>query len=247
MEAVGMNSLASAIRPKFFVKSKHALAVSVASDKPNYQPGDSATINIETTVGGQGTQAAVGLFGVDKSLGQIATMAGPEELIAVQPTIQMTERAFGVLDGQALALGRIAGSNAAEATVLKVAQLPSPASVDNPVGGTASTSFDVVAVLTDRFYPILAALHTEVREWERSSAKDVVMEPAVMAGLWTKAVKRVEAKGGEVVDAYGRRMRLHHLPADLLELTAAQQVVIDGTRLPEDVENWTEWVAEKRP
>jgi hypothetical protein len=34
---------------------------------------------------------------------------------------------------------------------------------------------------------------------------------------------------------------------DLLALTEPRQVVIDGTRLPEDSENWNLWVAKEKP
>jgi hypothetical protein len=37
------------------------------------------------------------------------------------------------------------------------------------------------------------------------------------------------------------------LPDDLLALTDPRQVVVDGTRLPEDVERWDRFVAEEDP
>ena len=47
--------------------------------------------------------------------------------------------------------------------------------------------------------------------------------------------------------AYGRPLRLYRLPADLLALTDPHAVVATGTRLPEDVENWSAWVAKEKP
>jgi len=37
------------------------------------------------------------------------------------------------------------------------------------------------------------------------------------------------------------------LPYDLLSLTEPRQLVVDGTRLPEDLENWQQWVAKEKP
>lgn len=73
------------------------------------------------------------------------------------------------------------------------------------------------------------------------------MRPATMAGLWTAALAACEKRKQGVTDAYGRRLRLHWLPSDLLALTDPRAVVVDGTRLPEDVESWPAWVAKERP
>jgi hypothetical protein len=42
-------------------------------------------------------------------------------------------------------------------------------------------------------------------------------------------------------------LRLHRLPADLLALTEPRAVVVNGTRLPEDTQNWSQWVAKEKP
>ena len=73
------------------------------------------------------------------------------------------------------------------------------------------------------------------------------MHPAKMAALWQQALAACEQRGEPVVDAYGRRLRLSRLPPDLLALTDPRVVVVVGTRLPEDVENWAAWVAQERP
>jgi hypothetical protein len=73
------------------------------------------------------------------------------------------------------------------------------------------------------------------------------MKPATMAKLWDKALDACEKRGEDTKDSYGRRLELSRLPADLLALTAPHVVVTDGTRLPEDVENWPDWVARNKP
>jgi hypothetical protein len=73
------------------------------------------------------------------------------------------------------------------------------------------------------------------------------MRPATMAALWGQALAACEQRGERVVDAYGRRLTLSRLPPDLLALTDPRAVVVVGTRLPEDVENWAAWVAKERP
>jgi hypothetical protein len=165
----------------------------------------------------------------------------------MRPPVEMSAPAFGVLEAQALALGRIRGDNAAEATVLQVSRVPDPAEVDALVSGSARGDFDPIAELTDRFYPILAELHAQVRAWEGAAPETEEMSPSKMAEMWNKALDAVAARGGRVDDAFGRRLRLHRLPGDLLALTEPRQVVVVGTRLPEDVENWSDWVARRKP
>lgn len=234
-------------RALVYVRSRDDLAVAISPERPHYAPGAMARLRILTRIGGQGAQAAVGLFGVDDSLGQLAALPGPDELGRIRPEIPMTERAFAALDAQALSLGRIRGHNAAEATILRVARIPDPAELDVVVNSSAEATFDPVAELTDRFYIALAELHAQVRAWEASAPPDEKMTPATMARLWQKALDACAGRGERVDDAFGRRMRLHYLPQDLLALTDPRHVVVVGTRLPEDVENWTEWVARRRP
>jgi hypothetical protein len=232
-----------------FARSGAKLAVTVAPEQPRYAPGSRARLRIRTRAGEQGTKAAVGLFGVDESLAQLAPLPAPDALRTVLPEIAMKERtgAFGVLDGQALSLGRIRGKYAAEATVLRVASVPKPAELDAYVSASASTTFDPNAEITDRFYAVLAELHRLVRGWERSASAAEQMTPARMAELWARALEACAKRGEKVIDAFGRKLRLHRLPQDLLALTDPRQVVAVGTRLPEDVENWSQWVARRKP
>jgi hypothetical protein len=238
---------AGAARSLVYVRSGEELAVSVEPDRSAYAPGDDVTLGVRTELGGRGAQAAVTLIGVDESLGQLAPLPGPEDLAGVRPEVPMVEPAFGLLDGQALALGRIRGAAAAEATVLRVASVPTPAELDVVVSGRAESELDPLAELIDRFYPILEELHAQARRWEREAAAGELMTPETMAALWSRALDAAAAHGVATEDAFGRRLRLHRLPPDLLALTDPRQVVVVGTRLPEDVENWSAWVARRKP
>lgn len=234
-------------RALVYVKPRAALAVTVTPERETYAPGEQAKLKIATRVGEAGGAAAVGLFGVDESLGQLVPLPGAEEMARVRSQVVTAQPAFGVLDGQALASGRIRGANAAAATVARVSSVPVAAELDVEVDARAETQFDAEAVQTDRFYVILAELHVQTRAWEQSAPPGEKMAPPTMARLWKQALAACEKRGEKVTDIYGRRMRLHRLPSDLLPLTDPRVVVADGTRLPEDVENWAEWVEEKKP
>lgn len=238
---------AGEVRALVYVAPDDQLAVSIKPKQPAYKPGDRAEIEIETRVGGTGGPAAVGLFGVDDSLAQLAPLPGASDLARLRPEVGTSSPAFGLLDGQALTLGRIRGANAAAATVLRVTSVPPPPALDATIDGSTSTQLDAVAELTDRFYPVLTELHAQVRAWERSAPAAEDMRPATLARLWNQALAAVAKRGEPVTDAYGRRLALWRLPPDLLALTDPRAVVVVGTRLPEDVENWAAWVARERP
>lgn len=237
----------STARALVFVRAADELEVEVKPDKDRYKPGDVAQLNLRTTVGGQGAPAAVGLFGVDESLGQLVPLPGPGDLDSVRPKITTPTPAFGVLDGQALSMGRIRGEHASAATVLMVTQIPTPQELDVSVSGDASTPFSPIEALTDHFYTALGELHSQARKWEKAAPKGEQMKPSKMVALWSSALDACDARGEAVDDAYGRRLRLSVLPPELLALTDPRAVVVDGTRLPEDVEDWARWVAKERP
>lgn len=232
---------------RVYVRPKAELSVSVVPRRDRYAPGDRAELAIQTTIGGTGGKAAVGLFGVDDSLGQLVPLPGADALARLRPRVETSSPAFGVLDGQALALGRIRGANAAAATVLRVSATPTPPELDAVVSGRADSPFDPIERLTDRFYLVLAELHTQVRAWEAKAPAAEKMAPATMARLWRAALDACAARGQRVDDAYGRTLRLSRLPKDLLSLTDPRAVVVVATRLTEDVENWPAWVAREKP
>lgn len=229
-----------------FVKPTSTLAVKVTPEKPRYAPGQVAQLGIETTIGEKGGAAAVGLFGVDDSLSQLAALPGADELASLRP--QATgSAAFGSMDAQALSLGRIRGANAAAATLVRVASLPPPPQVEAAVSVNGSTVFDPNEAQVDRFYVVLGELYTQVRAWETSAPESAKISPQVMAQLWNTSLDVVEARKESARDAWGRRLRLHRLPMDLLALTEPRAVIVNGTRLPEDNQNWSLWVAKEKP
>ena len=229
-----------------FVQPNAALAVKIMPEKPRYAPGQVAQLGIETTVGTTGGPAAVGLFGVDESLAQLAALPGADELATLRPQASGTA-AFGSMDAQALSLGRIRGANAAAATLVRVSSMPPPPEVEVAVSLSGSTVFDPNEAQVDRFYAVLGELYTQVRSWETTAPETEKMTPPVMARLWNDSLDAVEGRKDSARDAWGRRLRLHRLPADLLALTEPRAVVINGTRLPEDTQNWSQWVAKEKP
>jgi hypothetical protein len=235
------------LRSLVYVKPQGELAVSVTPGKDRYAPGQMAELAIATKIGGKPGKAAVSLIGVDDSLGQLVSLPGPDSMSSVQPEVGTSSPAFGTLDGQALALGRIRGGNAAAATVLRVSTIPQPPELDAVVTTSARSQFDAVAELTDHFYVILDELHEQARTWEATAKAGEKMRPRTMARLWSKALDAVAKRGQPNDDAYGRRLRLSLLPPDLLSLVDPRAVIVVGTRLPEDVENWTAWVAKEKP
>ncbi|GMU58474.1 MAG: hypothetical protein AMXMBFR34_02370 [Myxococcaceae bacterium] len=230
----------------FFVQPQAPLSVAVTPEKERYAPGQVAQLDVRTAEGGRGAPAGVGLFGVDDSLSQLVSLPGADELASVRP--QATgAAAFGSLDAQALSLGRIRGANAAAATLVRVSSLPPPPAVEASVAVHGATSFDPNETLVDRFYAVLGELYAQERAWEASAPASEKLTPPVMARLWSQALDAVEAKKESARDAFGRKLRLYRLPGDLLALTDPRSVVVNGTRLPEDVQNWPQWVAKEKP
>jgi hypothetical protein len=234
-------------RALIYVRPKTELSVSVAPDRERYRPRDRAELTVRTVTGDAPAPAAVTLIGVDQSLAQLVPLPGPDDMARVRPKVSMSQPAFGVLDAEALALGRIRGKNAAAATILQVQSIPAPADYDAYASASGATTFDPLETLTDHFYLVLAELHAQVRAWETSASQGEQMRPATMAKMWSLALSECKKRGEPVTDAFGRELELLRLPEDLLALTAPRAVVIEGTRLPEDVENWSEWVRRNRP
>lgn len=237
----------SGAEARLFVRPRSELALTLSPERSRYAPGESARIDIRTTAGGEPVAAGVGLFGVDESLSQLVPLPGPDALDGLRPTAESDDPAFDVLDGQALTMGRVRGPNAAAAAVMRVSRLPTAPELDAVVSVEGSGAFTPLEPLSDHFYAILAELHAATRAWEEAAKPGELMKPERMAELWEEAVDAVEDAGQPVTDAYGRTLRLGTLPPDLLALTDPRAVVLDATRLPEDVEDWTLWVRREQP
>ncbi|HYI00840.1 MG2 domain-containing protein [Hyalangium sp.] len=232
---------------RVYVAPRAQLSVELASEKPAYAPGEVARMLLRTRVDGKDGPAAVGLIGVDEGLAQLAPLPGPGVLGSLRPAPTLTSSAFGVLDGQALAMGRIRGANAAAAALLRVSSVPTVQDTEPALSFTTQAAFEPEVELTDPFYRVLAELTTQVRAWEEKAPEGETLSPEAMAKLWEQALAACEKRGEPVTDAFGRRLKLSRLPSELLALTDPRVVVVGGTRLSEDVENWGQWVAREAP
>jgi hypothetical protein len=232
---------------RVYVAPRAQLALEVSPEKPAYAPGELARLQVRTRVDGKEGPAAVGLFGVDEGMAQLAPLPGPTALSSLRPLPTVARPAFGVLDAQALAMGRIRGANAAAAALLRVSGVPRPETVEPALSLLTQSPFEPEAELTEPFYRALAELNVQVRAWEEKAPQGETLSPAGMARLWEQALAACEKRGESVTDAYGRRLKLSRLPRDLLALTDPRVVVVGGTRLSEDVENWGAWVARESP
>ncbi|MDY7232229.1 MG2 domain-containing protein [Hyalangium rubrum] len=232
---------------RVYAAPRAQLALEVAPEKPAYAPGEVARLLLRTRVEGKEGPAAVGLFGVDEGLAQLAPLPGPGALGEVRPVPAVASPAFGVLDGQALAMGRIRGANAAAAALVRVTGVPRPEESEPSLSMLAQSPFEPEVEVAEPFYRVLGELTAQVRTWEEKAPAGETLSPAGMAQLWEQALSACEKRGESVTDAYGRRLKLSRLPPDLLALTDPRVVVVGGTRLSEDVENWGAWVAREAP
>ncbi|HEY3452101.1 MAG TPA: MG2 domain-containing protein [Myxococcales bacterium] len=230
-----------------YVTPKANLSVALKAEQERYAPGQTAKLLLETRASQKGVSAAVGLFGVDESLGQLMPLPGADAMAKLRPQATMLSAAFGTLDAQALSMGRVRGANAAAAIVARVASPPTAAELDRYVSAQNQSAFTPLEALTDHFYSVLTELHVQTRAWEKEAPATEKMHPATMAGLWQKALAACQQRKEGVEDAYGRTLRLSQLPSDLLTLVDPRMVVVQGTRLPEDIENWLAWVAKEEP
>ncbi|MGC4114093.1 MAG: MG2 domain-containing protein [Myxococcales bacterium] len=230
-----------------YVTPKANLSVTLKSEQERYAPGQTAKLLLETKASQKGVAAAVGLFGVDESLSQLVPLPGPDAMAKLRPQATMVSQAFGTLDAQALSMGRVRGANAAAAIVARVASPPTAAELDRWISAQNQQAFTPIEALTDNFYGVLTELHVQTRAWEKEAPAAEKMHPQKMAELWKKAIAACQQRKEGVEDAYGRTLRLSQLPGELLALVDPRMVVVQGTRLPEDVENWQAWVAKEEP
>ncbi len=225
-----------------FVRSEHELKVSLETDKKEYRPGEMASLTVHTESGGAPTPAGVGLIGVDVALEQLAPLLGPQEYGRITVRATSDRPAFGAFDPKALLLGQVKGENAAKAAVLRVSQLPTDPAGDDALYASVTSLHDDADVLQRNFYRALEAVSSDVAAWESSAAAADRMTPERMVSMWGAALDRLSNAGDPAVDAFGRELTLAVLPSELLTQVDPREVVIDKTRLPEDVMDWQRYI-----
>ena len=225
----------SGARTVIFVREPEPLTVAVSTDASTYRPGSLASLTVTTQAGAGPRAAAVGLVGVDQALADLAPLLGPSDYGRVTVRATSDQPAFGAFDPRALALGQISGENAAKAALLRVSEVPLDAAGDQVVNASASASVDTETELVAAFYRALEATLSIVGEWERTAPETEQLTAPRMVALYQQALEQLRTSGQPAVDAFGRELRLTLIPEDLLAQLEPRRVVVDATRLPEDV------------
>lgn len=234
-------------RALIFVPEEKNLDVELKPAQPHYAPGDNAKLFVSTRQNNKPTAAALTLIGVDDSLAQLTPLPDTHELDGLRSLVVLPDPAFGVLDAALLSSGQIRGPNAQAAAMLRVERPPTFEELDRRINAEAETSFDPIEKLTDTFYAILAEVYANVQAWEKAAPDDETLTPEKMVKFYESTLAARETSDRPTTDAYGRRIRLDMLPDDLLALLDPRSVIINGTHLDEDVENWIDYVRRNAP
>jgi hypothetical protein len=110
------------------------------------------------------------------------------------------------------------------------------------VSGSAASEVDIDTPLAEKFWALYADVRKAERAWEATAPADELLTARKMVELWEETVRKTHA-----LDPFGNPMHLKRLPPDLLAAADPRVVAMDGARLPEDFENWSEFVAENAP
>lgn len=231
---------------RIFVPSKDALDIVLSTDSDVYKPKDEATLHISVSQDGEPVEAAIGLFGVDKSLEDLVGLPGPNsqrERIVMTATSDARADDLG-LTGAMLMQGQISGENAMLAAMTFINDVP--VNEDFEVAQNVFATSEVVpeALLIDHFFVLLKELHHQALLWESNTQVHEQMKPEVVVQLWEKALESCRKQGLTCQDTFGHDLLLTALPPELLNLTDPRFLVVEGTRLPEDMVNWDYWVKE---
>lgn len=228
-------------RALLYVRPKAELHVALTSPGP-WTPGKPGTLTV-TTTGREGpVAAAVTLSGVDSTMAALAPLPAPDDWSGTTVLATSDAPAFGMLDAKALQSGQIAGDNALQATVLRITGLPASQPGSDNVSAYSEGRPDIESPLTAAFYAQYRELRVAVRGWEKSAGESDTMSAKRMVELWEDTLVRHPAK-----DPFGRPMHLSILPEDLRALVDPRVVVSDAKHLPEDIENWSLFVATEAP
>ena len=230
-------------RAVIFVQPAAPLSLELSTEAASYRPGTQAKLHVKTLAGDQPVSAGVGLMGVDSTLGQLASLVGPDDWGRVTVRATSDQPAFGAFDPRALTLGQVRGEHAAKAAVLRISQLPMDEAGDVRLSVNGAVRPKIDETLVTNFYRGYEAMVPLMRDWERTAADSEKVDPKVMADIWTSMLAEQSGAGTAVVDGWGRPLTLDVIPQDLLIQLDPHQVVVDGTRLPEDVVSWERWVA----
>lgn len=206
--------------------ARHSLALSTV--EPSYAPGETATVQVRT-----GQPAVVSLTGVDEAMSQLTTLPSPDALAELVLDVDMEAAVLGGFDALALSTGRIRGDNAAMATLQRVQLAPASQREELPVSARAAVAPQVDVERAAAFAQLLAAVR------RRISATEGPVDYETYAATW-------DAAAADRLDPFGLPMTLEQLPEELLSLADPRLVVVDATRLPEDLEPWSGWVRRTR-
>ena len=237
----------SGARAVLLVPRQEELAVAVTPDKEVYRPGEQASLRVQTLAGSHPVAAAVSLFGVDEALSQLATLLGPDDWGRVTVRATSAAPAFGLYDARALLTGQVKGENAVLAALQRVSDIPvNPLTEEGVSTEDASPPLTEVP-LVENFYQVLSHVRQQVAVWERDAPDGQTMTPRRMWDLWEATLRERRSAGLPCTDAFGEPLHLWRLSADLLTLTDPRLLVSDARRLPEDVENWQDFIQREAP
>ena len=232
-------------RATVFVKPASPLSVAISTDRPVYQPGETAKLTVTTRAGESPVAAGIGLVGVDATLAQLAPLVGPNDFGRVTVRAESSQPAFGIYGPHALKQGLIRGENAAKAVVLRIDTLPMDPAGDSPSSGSGQEQADTEAQTSRSFYRALDRATARLRAWEEAAKDNELLEPEEMVQIWRSALADLRDEGDPAVDGYGRELDLAVLPPALLAMTDPRTLVADGARLPEDFVGWTQYVEQE--
>jgi len=206
--------------------ARHSLSLSTA--EAAYRPGETAMLEVRSE-----QPAIVSLTGVDTALGQLASLPSVDALARLSLDADTGGKVLRSFDALALATGGIAGDNAAMATLQRVSVSARARRTEPWVSGEAQSQADHAGARDATF----AALLGRVRK--ATSASEEPIDYEAFAALW-------DAEAEAELDPFGLPLSLGRLPDDLLELADPRYVVVDASRLPEDLEPWQPWVRRTR-
>ena len=240
-EASGFLSVEwSGARALVYAAPPGSLDLELSFERDAYRPGETAQLDVSAT-----SQAVVSLVGVDSRLNQLAPLAGPDDLGETLVPASSADPAFGRFDAVALAMGSVRGENAARAAVARVSEL-NPISTMSPHASVyGSQLYDPDEELAEVFYGLLPYVRQSVKDWEGSAPEGELLTNERMAGLFRDAIATSAAAGRPVDDPWGNRVSLARLPTPMLDRLDPRVMTGDGTRLPEDIINWTRWAIEE--